>query len=389
MPQTKRIVIVAGEESGDVHAASFVRELKANHPNIELSGIGGRHMEAAGVHLISDLARFGVTGLSEVIRHIRVIRRAFKDIKAHLAATKPDLLILVDYPGFNLRLAKYAKHTLGIRVLYYISPQIWAWKAGRIKTIRECVDHMAVILPFEKKLYESAGVPVSFVGHPLVDKVIPCNNIDEARAALNLPKNKRLVAMLPGSRVNEIVRHMPVLRDTATMLHQQLNDIHIVIPVAGTIEPGMIKSYFKDSLVPYTLINGKAVETIACSDCVVVASGTASLECALLIKPMCIIYKASVLTYMATLKLIKVKYLGLCNLLQNEMIAPELLQYDCNPTELTRLLINLLNDDNYSQRMQSRLQQLKLSLSAEQADCSISALIENEMIKNNLPPVRE
>lgn len=379
MQQAKRIVIVAGEESGDVHAASFIRELKANHPDIELSGIGGRHMEEAGVHLISDLARFGVTGISEVIRHIRVIRRAFLDIKAHLTATKPDLLILVDYPGFNLRLAKFAKHTLGIRVLYYISPQIWAWKAGRIKTIRECVDRMAVILPFEKKLYEDAGVPVSFVGHPLVDKVIDCENIGVARAALNLPQDKRLVAMLPGSRVNEIVRHMPVLRDTANMLHRQIHDLHFVIPVAGTINPDLIKSYFKDTPVPYTLINGKAVETIACSDCVIVASGTASLECALLIKPMCIIYKASVLTYMATLKLIKVKYLGLCNLLQNEMIAPELLQYDCNPVELTRLVTDLLNDPDFSPRMQSRLRQLKLSLSAEQADCSISSLIENEL----------
>ena len=153
MPQPKRIVVIAGEESGDLHAASFIRQLKISNPDIQLSGIGGRHMQEAGVHLVSDLARFGVTGLSEVIRHLRVIRRAFKDIKAHLIANKPDLLILVDYPGFNLRLAKFAKKTLGIKILYYISPQIWAWKAGRIHTIRDCVDIMAVILPFEKKLY--------------------------------------------------------------------------------------------------------------------------------------------------------------------------------------------------------------------------------------------
>ena len=184
MQQAKRIVIVAGEESGDLHAASFVRQLKENNPGLHLSGIGGQHMQNAGVHLISDLARFGVTGLSEVIRHLRVIRRAFKDIKAHLIATKPDLLVLVDYPGFNLRLAKFAKHTLGIKVLYYISPQIWAWKAGRIHTIRDCVDQMAVILPFEKNIYEAAGVPVSFVGHPLVSQILPCKDTAAARAAL-------------------------------------------------------------------------------------------------------------------------------------------------------------------------------------------------------------
>ena len=379
MQQAKKIVIIAGEESGDLHAATFVRQLLASNPNLQLSGIGGRHMENAGVHLIRDLARFGVTGLTEVLRHVRVIHRAFKDIKAHLIANKPDLLILVDYPGFNLRLAKFAKKTLGIRIIYYISPQIWAWKAGRINTIRDCIDQMAVILPFEKKIYEDAGVPVAFVGHPLADKILPCNNKDAARERLGLPKDKRLIALLPGSRLHEIEQHMPVLQKSAQLLCRQFNDLHFVIPVAGTINPALISSYFKDASIPYTLIPGQVIDTVACSDCAVVASGTASLECALLEKPMCIIYKASMLTYMATFKFIKVKYLGLCNLLQNEMIVPELLQYDCNPVELTRIVIDLLTDDAVSQRMQTRLQQLKLSLSATQADYSISTLIENEL----------
>ena len=379
MPQPKRIVVIAGEESGDLHAASFIRQLKISNPDIQLSGIGGRHMQEAGVHLVSDLARFGVTGLSEVIRHLRVIRRAFKDIKAHLIANKPDLLILVDYPGFNLRLAKFAKKTLGIKILYYISPQIWAWKAGRIHTIRDCVDRMAVILPFEKKLYESAGVPVSFVGHPLVEKISPCENENLARQTLGLPIDKRIIAILPGSRTHEIERHMPVLQETAQLLCRQFSDLHFVIPVAGTINPDLIQSYLKASPIPHTLIEGQAAETVACSDCVIVASGTASLESALLEKPMCIIYKSSVLTYMATLKLIKVKYLGLCNLLQNEMIVPELLQYDCNPQELTRLVIDLLNNPDVTHRMQTRLRKLRLSLSSEQADCNMSTLIENEL----------
>ena len=377
MSSVKRIVVIAGEESGDMHAASFIRQLTARHTNIEISGIGGRHMQECGVHLISDLARYGVTGVSEVIRHLRVIRRAFKDIKAHLIANKPDLLILVDYPGFNLRLAKFAKQVLGIRIIYYISPQIWAWKAGRINTIRDCIDHMAVILPFEKKIYEDAGVPVSFVGHPLVGKVNACEDVKAAREQLGLPLDKRLVAMLPGSRVHEIERLMPVLYDTAKKLHNQLNDIHFVIPVAGTIDPSLIKSYLaKDASLPVTLINGQSVATVACSDCVVVASGTASLECALLIKPMCIIYKASRLTYFAAFRFIKVKYLGLCNLLQNEMIAPELLQYDCNAHELTRVMMDLLDNDEVKQRMMSRLERLKLSLSDQSADCSVAELIE-------------
>ena len=379
MPAVKRLVVIAGEESGDMHAASFIRQLKARHTDLEVSGIGGKHMQDAGVLLISDLARFGVTGISEVIRHFGVIRRAFKDIQAHLIANKPDLLVLVDYPGFNLRLARFAKTVLGIRIIYYISPQIWAWKANRIHAIRAHVDHMAVILPFEKKLYERAGVPASFVGHPLVDNILLNDNMLAIRHTLGLPQNKRLIALLPGSRTNEIERLMPVLRDTARQLCKQFNDLHFVIPVARTIDPTQIKSYFDNTALPYTLITGRAIETATCSDCVVVASGTASLECALQIKPMCIIYKASWLTYLAASMLIKVKYLGLCNLLENEMIAPELLQYDCNATELSRVVVDLLENEDVKNRMKTRLLRLKHSLSSVESDCNMVDLIEKEL----------
>lgn len=377
MQQIKRVVIVAGEESGDQHAAHFVHELKLKHPNLQLSGIGGHHMENAGVQLVGNLARFGVTGLTEVIRNIRVLHQVFNDIKAHIKASKPDLLILVDCPGFNLPLAKYAKRKLGIRILYYISPQIWAWKAGRIKTIKSCIDQMAVIFPFEKKIYEQAGVPVAFVGHPLVEKVKICTDITTARSQLDLPQNKRLIALLPGSRPHEIERHMPILRDSAKLLTERFKDLHFVIPVAETLNPTLIQSYLSETSIPYTLIKGQAIETVACSDCVVVASGTASLECALLEKPMCIIYKVSLLTYMVGSKLIRVKYLGLCNLLQNKMVVPELVQYDCNPIELTRIVSGLLEDNEMSQRMQQRLKGIRASLSSQEADNTISTVIEN------------
>jgi lipid-A-disaccharide synthase len=375
---TKRLVIVAGEESGDFHAASLVRQLVAENQSLAISGIGGRHMKEAGVHLISDLARFGTTGLSGIIRHARVIYKAFKAIKIHLQENKPDLLILVDFPGFNLRLAKFAKQ-LGIRILYYIGPQIWAWKANRIETIRAYIDRMAVILPFEKEIYQRASVPVSFVGHPLVAKISPGGDIINARKKLDLPVDKRLIAMLPGSRANEIERHMPVLLATAEMLCQQCDDLHFVIPIAGTLDPPLVEDYFSNSKVKISFIHGKAIEVVACSDCAVVASGTASLESALLEKPMCIIYKASLLTTIIVFKVIRVKYLGLCNLLQNAMVVPELLLYDCNPKELTRTILELLNDKEVSARMLRRLQHLKFLLSSQQADCSIVDLVKTEM----------
>lgn len=379
MQNAKHVVIVAGEESGDMHAAKFVRQLSIENPTIRFSGIGGQHMREAGVDIVNDLARFGVTGITEVIRNIRVLNHVFQDIKAHLAATKPDLLVLVDCPGFNLRLAKFAKKSLGLKVVYYISPQIWAWKANRIHLIRECVDWMGVIFPFEKKIYEQGCVPVSFVGHPLVEEVEKrCKNAP-SRQDLGLPLDKRIIAMLPGSRLHEIERHMPVLVESARRMCRKYPDLHIAIPVASTIDHQLLASYFNNTTIPHTLITGLAVETINLSNCVVVASGTASLEAALLEKPMCIIYKGAWLSYMAAMKFIKVKYLGLCNLLQNQMIAPEILQYDCNPDELTRMLESLLIDEEFSGRMVRRLKQLKSSLSSQEADCSIASII-NQML---------
>lgn len=380
MPQPKHIVVIAGEESGDVHASEMIRQLQLTHSELRFSGIGGQHMQNAGVELISDLARYGVTGLSEVIRHAWVIRTAFKRIKSHLVNQKPDLLILVDYPGFNLRLARFAK-SIGIRVLYYISPQIWAWKAGRIETIRQSVDHMAVILPFEKILYEKEKIPVSFVGHPLISKIQPCSDQIAARQSLGLPVDKPIVALLPGSRTNEIERLLPVMIKAAGILFREMPNIHFVIPVAQSLKAGLVEHYFKNSALPVTLINGQATRIVACSDSVVVASGTASLECALLEKPMCIIYKSSLITYIAAMKLIKVKYLGLCNLLKNEMIVPELLQYDCNPTELAKVMHQLLDNTQVRTVMQRRLKQLRESLSFEQADCTIAELITAELEK--------
>lgn len=383
MKKTKRVVIVAGEESGDIHAAKLIQQLKKTHSDIKISGIGGKHMSDAGAELISDLARFGVTGLTEVLRYFKIIRNAFKDIKLHLKAERPDLLILVDYPGFNLRLAKYAKEQLNLKIIYYISPQIWAWKAKRIHLIKKCVDHMAVILPFEKTIYQQAGVPVDFVGHPLVEKMTKLPKLEECRRELKLPFTKNIIALLPGSRTNEIERHMPVLRDTAFLLYQSDPSIHFVIPIARTIKSEKIEAYFDKSPIPVTFINDKAIECMSAADFVIVASGTASLECALLEKPMCIIYKSSLLTYIVAMKLIKVRFLGLCNLLANKMIVPEFLQYDCNSIELSRFILRFHNDSTQAQHMRSQLSALKEDMSSKKSDCTLESLVETKLTEIN------
>jgi len=376
MDNNKHIVIIAGEESGDAHAAKLIRTLKLTHPNIRFSGIGGRHMEAEGALLVSDLARYGVTGLTAVFKYAFVIKKAFTAIKAHLKTTKPDLLILVDYPGFNLRLAKYAKQTLNLKILYYISPQIWAWKANRIHTIKANIDHMAVILPFEKVLYQKAGVPVSFVGHPLIETIKPAHLTVDEKIALNLPVDKRLIALLPGSRMNEIEYHLPVMAKVVENMASN-NAIHFIMPVAKTLPLDTVKAYFKDKALPITFVDGLALTVMNAAELVVVASGTASLECALLEKPLCIIYKSSLLNFMIAMKVIKVKYLGLCNLLVNKMLATELLQYDCTPGAIQTWLQTMLSDKDAQSHMIAELKQLRHHLSDECIDRPLAAIVDS------------
>ena len=283
-------------------------------------------METEGVELLFNLAQYGVTGLIEILKQAKNIRRAFILIKNYLSHHPVDLIILIDYPGFNLRLAKFA-HSLGIKVLYYISPQIWAWKANRLQHIKKYIHHMAVILPFEKEIYQRAEVPVTYVGHPLLKKIPSFENINQLKSDLHLPHDKIIIAMLPGSRKHEIEMLMPVMVKSMQALYAKAQDLYFILPVAKTISLQQVQAYFESAPeLPYRLIEGKALELMAASDCVVVASGTASLECALLNKPMCIIYKASNFTYLIANKVMKVKYLGLANLLAGKMIVPELLQ---------------------------------------------------------------
>jgi len=376
MPR-KHVAIVAGETSGDQHVARVIEELKIHH-DIAFSGIGGPKMKAAGVDLIFDLAKYSVTGITEVITHFTMIRQAFHKIKKHLMDKKPDLLILVDYPGFNLRLAKFAKK-LNIKILYYISPQIWAWKKGRIKLIKEVVDMMAVILPFEKEIYQNAGVPVKFVGNPLTISTQPSMTKSQALHHFKLDPNKKTIALLPGSRLNEIKRLLPTMKQAVDELLTSHHDIQFTLPLAPSLDKRIIDEILGDTKQKISLINGQALDVMNCSDIVIVASGTASLECALLEKPMAIAYKASTLTYILASQLIKVKYLGLCNLLANSMIVPELLQSDYTKETLLNTIQDLLTNKAMVEAMHKNLNSVSQSLSKQSIDCSLADLVIEQL----------
>lgn len=372
----KNIIIIAGEESGDQHGAELVNQLKKRHENINFTGIGGRHLKDAGMNLLINLAQYSVTGFSEVIQNIWIIKKAFNLLKNHLEQNPVDLIILVDFPGFNLRFAKYVKKHYKIPVLYYISPQIWAWKAGRIKTIKANVDHMAVILPFEKSIYEKAGVPVNYVGHPLEHHLNFHADKIKLRQILNLPSDKKIIALLPGSRKNEIERLMPVLVETMQLLLKKHPDLHFAIPVAGSINSSAITQYLPSTPLPLHLFNQKAREVIAASDCVVVASGTASLECALLTIPGCIIYKASALTAWVARKVIKISWLGLANIIAQKTLMPELLQNECNAVAISQKISSMLSSPDDYDEFQKNLHEFRSMLSMEAADMRIDELVE-------------
>lgn len=370
-----------------MHSAALVQELRQSLPNADFFGMGGSHLKRVGVHLHSDIARYGVTGISEVFQHFAEIKRAFRTIQAELAAKKPDLLILVDYPGFNLRMARYAKKALGIPVLYYISPQIWAWKAGRIKVIQKYVDHMAVILPFEKAIYRAANVNVSFVGHPVIHKlpeaIAPLSSLKDTKTALiNL-------AFLPGSRQHELDAHWPVMLESLKQLWLEYPNLQVHIPVAKTLSKDELQKRIPETETRMHLHDGKAIDVANRADCIIVASGTASLECALLCKPMAIIYKTKALSFAVGMQVAKVRYLGLINLLANRMLIPELVQYDLNPTELTSITKKLLEDRAYRSYQHRELSAIRSSLCEQSADKSLSEVVMTMLDKTPFTKIIE
>lgn len=378
----KKIAFIAGEESGDQHAAKLLAAIQKKIPDVQAYGLGGKHLQALGMDSLMDLTTLAITGVSGVLGHLSSIKKAFSLIQKKLLLSPPDLVILVDYPGFNLRMAKWINKHLKCPILYYISPQIWAWKEGRIETIKRCVSHMAVILPFEKAIYEKAKVPVSYVGHPLSEELAKVPSKQVCRDDLGLDEDQKILAILPGSRNMEITRHMPVICEALKQLKAKNLEFEIVIPVAQSLNMAVFNPYLKAIPFPYQLIQGQAQRVIKASDAVVVASGTASLECAVLGKPSCIIYKSSWFNYYLARRWMKVKYLGLCNLLMNRMVCPELLQMDCNPKELGKMISLLLNDSELKVKMEYDLQALNQHLVRSKdeklEDTVLSLLAQNQ-----------
>lgn len=351
--------MIAGEESGDLHASHLARSLRERHPDLRLFGAGGRRMEEAGVRLEANLVEKAVVGFTEVLRNLPEFKRIFSELLKRCEEEKPDAVILIDYPGFNLRFAKAAKR-LGIRVIYYISPQIWAWGGWRIPMIRKVVDQMIVVFPFEALFYKRHGIHAHSVGHPLLDLVreIPDTEKETLRKDLSLPKNTTLIGLLPGSREKEVSVLFPLMLQAARLIQKEMPHTHFLVFQAPTL-PKELYPTFKGDSFPVSFVKDADYRYRNLIDFSLVASGTATLENAILGKPMVILYKVSPLTYLIARRLIQIPYVGLVNVVAGEKLVPECLQYEATPHRVAETALRFLKDSGKLGWMRRELLQIR------------------------------
>jgi lipid-A-disaccharide synthase len=372
----KSLLVVGGEASADMHAARVIAALKENNPQLHIFGIGGEQMRAQGMEVVAPAEDLATAGLTEVIfalpRIFGIMRRMEKKAKAH----QPAAALLLDLPDFNLRLAKRLKR-LGIPVIYYISPQLWAWRPKRVETVRQLVDHMLVILPFEEEFYTQHQVPVEFVGHPLCE-ILPENpDTEVAKNQLELDASAHpIVALLPGSRRKEVLRHLPRMLDAMKLLSQDKPNMQILIPVASTIPKPLIEELVEQSALKANIIEGKATEVINASDLAVVCSGTATLQTALLLKPMVVVYRVSWLSYQILRRLVRIANIGLVNLVAGKTLATELVQNAFSATNLKQECLKLIEDVEHRNFVVQELSQLRSKLTKPNTAKRVGEIIQ-------------
>jgi lipid-A-disaccharide synthase len=336
-----RLLVSCGEPSGDLYAAELVRELRGLEPSLEVFGLGGDRLAAQGARLQAHVRELAVVGLLEVAKHLRHLRAVFRGVLEEVDRRPPDMAVLIDYPDFNLRLARELRRRR-IPVVYYVSPQVWAWRRGRVRAIRRDVTAMLVIFPFEEAIYRDAGVPVRFVGHPLVDMVRPPAR-DAFLAAHRLDPQRPLLAVLPGSRAREVAHNLPPLAGAVERLRASRPDLQFVAASAPTLPAGTLEARLGPLGV--TVVAGEAHGALGSADLALVASGTATVEAALLGTPMIVVYRLATLTYLLGRPFVRVPHYAMANLIAGRRLVPELIQRRFTPDRVAAEALALLADD--------------------------------------------
>jgi len=369
-------MIIAGEASGDIHGARLISAMKEKNKDLCFCGIGGDALRDAGVEIIQDASTLAVVGITEVFSKIFSIIKGMAGAKRLLKTLKPGLLILIDFPDFNLKIAANAKN-LGIPVLYYISPQVWAWRQGRVKKIKELVNHLAVILPFEEEFFKKHGVLVSYVGHPLLDGGLSPVKLKEKEDA------PVVVGLLPGSRDSEVARHLPIMLEAASLIIKKMNRVKIAVSLAPTVERGYVeKINEKHDAYDYEIVSGGADKILKMCSLVVAASGTVTLEAAIAGVPMVVIYRVSPVSYLLGKAMINVPNICLVNLIAGREIVPELIQDMVTPANIADEVLRILGDSGKIESMRNDLVGIRNLLggpgaSGRVADIAISMLTQS------------
>jgi lipid-A-disaccharide synthase len=334
--------------------------------------MGSTQMRQAGVTIEYDSANIGVIGVIEVLKHYPEIQRALKIMKQLMLSQRPDLLVCIDYKVFNLKLAQFAKQQ-GIKVLFYVSPQVWAWRPQRVITYGKAIDKMAVIFPFETTYYEAENIPVRYVGHPSINQVNPLQSKKAAMTAFGLHSNAPIIGLLPGSRVNEIKRMLPVMGEVVNQLQKSYPKAQFLLPQADSIRDELLSPFLKNTSIQ--VIKHQPYDVIQCCDVVISTSGTVTLETALLTIPMVILYKLSPLTYLLARHLVKIDTIGLPNIIAGKKIIQEFIQYDATVENITQEVIKILTDKVYNDTLCKELQAVKTKLGEGNGSKNMAKLV--------------
>ncbi len=373
-------MIIAGEASGDLHGSGLVREILLAQPEAHIFGIGGDRMRSHGMELVHHINEMSVLGFWDVIKQFRFFKKVYHELVELMESQKPDVLVLIDYPGLNLKLAR-AAHERHIPVLYYIAPQVWAWGAGRIKKMAQIVDKMAVIIPFEEKMFRAAGIDATFVGHPLLEVISSEMSKEQFFETYQLNVSAKTIGLLPGSRPLEVKRLLPVMAETADFLQKKYPKIQVLVSQTPSVD----NAIYEEILGKYSnfkVIENNTYEIMNHSDLIVVASGTATLETALFKTPLIVVYKVDPFSYFIGKTLVKIDSIGLVNVIAEKKVAPELIQNDLKKEKLAPEMEDLLFNKSKRQAMIDELKIIEAKLGSSGASKRTAEMILQMIEKN-------
>ncbi len=368
------VLIVSGEDSGERYGARLVHQFKKRHPSTSFFGIGGAEMEAEGVELIFPVKELAVLGIFEIVSHLPRIRRIFEQLKKEIRQRRPKAAVLIDSPDFNLRLAKFLKK-LSVPVLYYISPTIWAWRKSRLNSIKKNVKKMMLIFPFEEKIYGEKNIPAVYVGHPLLEEIRVSLSREDFCRQHNFDPQKKLIALLPGSRKNEIRFHMPVLVKSIECISHDY-DVQFVLLLAKNLAKELVASYIPSGFSNLTVLNTHYYDALSLSDLAISCCGTANLEAALVSTPLIAFYRLSSLTYSLGVRFVKIKNYSIVNILAGKQVIPELIQQSFSPENIYKESARLLSSEKAKTDMICAFEKIKNLLGNKRASEQVASELE-------------